>query len=166
MEFDADVSDFAQYMSIHFSEFFVYKELQQFAFGLSIRRLRVRVPSSFKTVVMHHYLLEPDGFRSNCFFRISDRRRVIRNLVTIDFDIILCGHKHHSFVKEDFYGSHLDKRGRKRYAFNYLRRLLGIESLPIQFCYKGIMSSKYVTTLVEWIYKKERTIIQNQIGDD
>lgn len=107
---------------------------------------------SLKILVMHHYLFEPPERKSDYFMRVHHRDVVFRNVALSDFDILLCGHKHVPSFDVHDYGTHFDRRAVSRYMLNYFRRLIGLESLPIQFVDdKGRRFSKALTQLVEVI---------------
>lgn len=106
--------------------------------------------SSLKILVMHHYLFEPPEKRSDYFMRVQQRDVVFRNLALSDFDVLMCGHKHIASFDVHDYGDHIDERATGRYMANYFRRLIGLESLPIQFVDKeGKWLSKSLTQLAE-----------------
>jgi 3',5'-cyclic AMP phosphodiesterase CpdA len=88
---------------------------------------------SLKILVMHHYLFEPPERKSDYFMRVQHRDIVFRNVALSDFDVLLCGHKHIASFDVHPYGDHFDERAVNRYMMNYFRRLIGLESLPIQF---------------------------------
>lgn len=89
--------------------------------------------SSIKIIVMHHYLFEPVGYPIEPLLELSDKETVFANIAMADFDILLCGHKHISDVRDDQYIRHFDRRAKARYLINYFRRMLGIYSLPLQY---------------------------------
>ena len=105
--------------------------------------------ASLKILVMHHYLFEPPEKKSDYFMRVQHRDLVFRNIALSDFDILLCGHKHVPAFDVHDYGAHFDRRALHRYMLNYFRRLIGLESLPIQMVDdKGRRFSKAFTQLV------------------
>ncbi len=108
---------------------------------------------SFKIVVMHHYIFEPEGYRSQYFLRMDDRYDVFRNFAMIDVDCLLCGHRHISYATTTTYGDHFRQKGFRRYCLNYLRRMLGMASLPIQLDARGRRWSKNATTLIFAVYR-------------
>ena len=70
---------------------------------------------SFKILVMHHYLFEPEGHRPHPFLGMNDRERVRRSVALCDFDLLLCGHKHVPSVrKTDYRQLFRDSRSRGR----------------------------------------------------
>lgn len=89
--------------------------------------------NSLKILVMHHYIFEPNGFKEDHSLKLKHKNTVFKNIAMADFDILLCGHKHISGLDGHTYGFHFDERGKKRQIFNCFRRLVGIESLPLQF---------------------------------
>ncbi len=96
--------------------------------------------------------------------RIQHRDIVFQNIALSDFDILLCGHKHIASFDVHDYGKHFDRRAVQRHMVNYFRRLIGLESLPIQFIdEKGRRISKSLTQVVEimgsWV---KRMIISRQ----
>lgn len=104
--------------------------------------------TSLKILVMHHYLFEPPEKKSDYFMRIQHRDIVFRNIALSDFDVLLCGHKHIPAFDVHDYGAHFDRRAVSRYMLNYFRRLIGLESLPIQLVDdKGRRLPKAVTQL-------------------
>jgi 3',5'-cyclic AMP phosphodiesterase CpdA len=108
--------------------------------------------TSLKVLVMHHYLFEPPEKKSDYFMRVQHRDIVFRNIALSDFDILMCGHKHVAAFDVHDYGDHFDERAVNRYMTNYFRRLIGLESLPIQFVdEKGRRLSKALTQLAEII---------------
>jgi len=116
---------------------------------------------SLKILVMHHYLFEPPEKKSDYFMRIQHRDIVFQNIALSDFDVLLCGHKHvPSFGVHD-YGDHFDKRAVERHMLNYFRRLIGLESLPIQFVNEsGQYVGKSIGRLVQIIaaaFKRKRS---------
>ncbi len=107
---------------------------------------------SLKILVMHHYLFEPPEKKSDYFMRIQHRDIVFQNIALSDFDILLCGHKHIASFDVHDYGKHFDRRAVQRHMVNYFRRLIGLESLPIQFTdEKGRRFSKSLTQIAEII---------------
>jgi predicted phosphodiesterase len=108
---------------------------------------------SFKIIVMHHYIFEPNGYRSQYFLRMDDRYDVFRNFAMIDADCLLCGHRHISFASTVTYGEYFQNKGFRRYCLNYLRRILGMSSLPIQLDVRGRRWSKNATMLIFAIYR-------------
>jgi 3',5'-cyclic AMP phosphodiesterase CpdA len=88
---------------------------------------------SLKILVMHHYLFEPPERKSDYFMRVTHRDIVFRNIALSDFDVLLCGHKHIASFDVYPYGEQFDKRAVDRYMINCFRRLIGLESYPIQF---------------------------------
>lgn len=120
---------------------------------------------SLKIIVMHHYLFEPIGFKSEHFLQLNDRNNVFTNLALADFDILLCGHKHISAFNDFQYINYFDKRAKYRYLFNYFRRLIGTHSLPIQLIEEsGKKVSKLITILFELFWVKK--ITQNEDNND
>jgi len=114
---------------------------------------------SLKILVMHHYLFEPPEHKSDYFMRLQHRDLVFRNIALSDFDVLLCGHKHIASFDVHPYGDHFDERAVNRYMMNYFRRLIGLESLPIQFIDEGGRKiSKAVTwltqTIASWVKRK------------
>ena len=108
--------------------------------------------ASLKILVMHHYLFEPPEKKSDYFMRVQHRDIVFRNIALSDFDVLMCGHKHVAAFDVHDYGDHFDDRAVNRYMTNYFRRLIGLESLPIQFVdEKGRRLSKALTQLAEII---------------
>ena len=108
--------------------------------------------ASLKILVMHHYLFEPPEMKSDYFMRIQHRDIVFRNIALSDFDVLMCGHKHVAAFDVHDYGDHFNDRAVNRYMTNYFRRLIGLESLPIQFVdEKGRRLSKALTQLAEII---------------
>jgi hypothetical protein len=108
---------------------------------------------SFKIVVMHHYIFEPEGYRSQYFLRMDDGYDVFRNLAMVDADCLLCGHRHISCVSPTTYGAHFRDKGFRRYCLNYLRRILGMSSLPIQLDARGRRWSKNATMFIFAAYR-------------
>jgi hypothetical protein len=107
---------------------------------------------SLKILVMHHYLFEPAEHKSDYFMRVKDRDLVFRNIALSDFDVLLCGHKHFASFDVHSYGDHFDERAVNRYMMNYFRRLIGLESLPIQFTDEdGRKVSKALTRMAQTI---------------
>lgn len=108
--------------------------------------------TSLKILVMHHYLFEPPEKKSDYFMTIQHRDIVFRNVALSDFDVLLCGHKHVPAFDLHDYGKHFDRRAVDRYMLNYFRRLIGLDSLPIQLVdEKGRRFSKALTQLVNVI---------------
>lgn len=108
--------------------------------------------ASLKILVMHHYLFEPPEKKSDYFMRVQHRDIVFRNIALSDFDVLMCGHKHVAAFDVHDYGDHFDDRAVNRYMTNYFRRLIGLESLPIQFVdEEGKRLSKALTQLAEII---------------
>jgi predicted MPP superfamily phosphohydrolase len=89
--------------------------------------------TSLKILVMHHYLFKPPESKSDYFIRMNHRDVVFQNIAFSDFDVLMCGHKHVAAFDVHDYGEHLDNRAVNRHMLNYFRRIIGIESLPIQF---------------------------------
>ncbi|WP_080407055.1 metallophosphoesterase family protein [Burkholderia ubonensis] len=87
--------------------------------------------SALKILVMHHYLFEPADSRAEPLLQMSQKRTVFQNLAMSDFDVLLCGHKHIADIHVSTYSDNFDRRGQVRFAFNYLRRILGIKALPL-----------------------------------
>lgn len=87
---------------------------------------------SLKVLVMHHYLFEPRNCGRDYFMEINHRETVTRNVLLAQFDVLLCGHKHHIDARPVKYGEHFDERARARYLLNAFRRLLGLHALPLQ----------------------------------
>jgi hypothetical protein len=125
--------------------------------------------SSLKVLVMHHYLFEPPENRSDYFMRVHDRDIVFRNIALSDFDVLLCGHKHSTSFDVHSCGDHFDERACSRYMINYFRRLIGLESLPIQFVDEsGRKFSKALTQLTHIIatfVKKSDSIAEGDFAD-
>ncbi len=88
--------------------------------------------ASFKMLVMHHYLFEPSESTATPLLHIKQKQSVFQNLAMADFDALFCGHKHISDFKSFVYLDHFEPRGKIRYAFNHIRRVLGIKSLPLK----------------------------------
>jgi hypothetical protein len=88
---------------------------------------------SLKVLVMHHYMFEPPGCSDDFFLKLADRNYVLRSMGMADFDICLCGHKHHVDFTVRPYGEYFDKRARGRYCINVFRRMLGIHTMPLAF---------------------------------
>jgi predicted phosphodiesterase len=109
--------------------------------------------ASFKIIVMHHYIFEPEGYRSQYFLRMDDGYDVFRNLAMVDVDCLLCGHRHISCTTATTYGAHFQHKGFRRYCLNYLRRILGMASLPIQLDTRGRRWSKNTTMFIFAIYR-------------
>ncbi|MBX3410624.1 MAG: metallophosphoesterase [Phycisphaeraceae bacterium] len=105
--------------------------------------------TGFKIMVMHHYLFEHEGAAVDFFHRMKDRDRVFQNLALADFDVLLCGHKHSAFSKSIKYAEYFDPRARTRYGFNYLRRILGLNLLPVQERVNGRIAGKIQTLLAQ-----------------
>ncbi len=107
---------------------------------------------------MHHYLFEPPEKKSDYFMNLDHRDIIFRNIALSDFDALICGHKHVAGFDVHDYGDHIDARAVNRYMTNYFRRLIGLESLPIQFVDgDGKRLSKPLTQIAEIIgswYKK------------
>ena len=121
--------------------------------------------ASLKILVMHHYLFEPPEKKSDYFMRIQHRDIVFRNIALSDFDVLMCGHKHVAAFDVHDYGDHIDDRAVNRYMTNYFRRLIGLESLPIQFVdEKGRKLSKPLTVLAEIIADYYQRIRSRVIG--
>ena len=105
--------------------------------------------SSLKVVVMHHYLFEPQGEKSEPLLQVNETQTVFKNFALADIDVLLCGHKHHGESQRYLYTDHFDKRAKTRYMFNYFRRLIGIHSLPFYYKDKsGKMSDKFISALI------------------
>lgn len=92
---------------------------------------RAEFLSSFKLLVMHHYLFEPSSSKATPLLHVRQKRCVFQNLAMADFDGLLCGHKHLSDFSSFVYLDHFEPRGKIRYALNHIRRVLGIKSLPL-----------------------------------
>jgi predicted phosphodiesterase len=109
--------------------------------GLSV------APTAFqraiKILVMHHYLFEPSDSRAEPLLQLYDKRTVFQNLAMSDFDMLLCGHKHVAEARILSYLDNFDPRGKVRYAFNQLRRTLGIKALPLATVRGKKMSRMY-----------------------
>lgn len=93
---------------------------------------KAKFAQSFKMLVTHHYLFEPEQCKGEHLLQIKDHADVFRNVAMADFDVVLCGHKHVQNWGQHNYGEHLKGRGKKRYILNYFRRHVGIHSLPMQ----------------------------------
>lgn len=98
--------------------------------------------SAIKILVMHHYVFEPTDAKIEPLLQVFERRRVFQNIAMSDFDVLLCGHKHIADVNVSAYSDHFDNRAQVRLAFNYVRRILGIKSLPMGSTEKGNKLSK------------------------
>lgn len=111
--------------------------------------------SSLKVLATHHYLFEPQHCRNARLLQVEHRDDVFRNIAMADFDVVLCGHKHVQDFGKHTYGFHLERRGKKRYLMNYFRRLVGINSLPVQFRepQSGRFYSKYFTLMANLVMK-------------
>lgn len=125
---------------------------------------------SLKILVMHHYLFEPPEKKSDYFMRVQHRDIVFRNIALSDFDVLMCGHKHIAAFDVHDYGKHFDNRAVNRYMLNYFRRLIGIDSLPLQFVDdNGRRWSKSLTQLVEiignYFKKNEPQLDDYEIAD-
>jgi len=113
--------------------------------------------NALKILVMHHYLFEPPEKSSDYFMRVQDRDVVFRNLALGDFDILLCGHKHMMAFDVHSYGARFDERARRRHLINHFRRLVGLQSLPIQVVdKKGNQISKAFTFMANLLAKLVR----------
>lgn len=114
---------------------------------------------SLKVAVMHHYLFEPEDAKAEPLLRLSERRRVIRNLLYSQFDIVLCGHKHFIDTRPECYGEQFDSRSRARYLINIYRRALNVESLPVQYAgTDGKKISKYLSMFVNWMLRRDHGV--------
>jgi hypothetical protein len=87
--------------------------------------------SSFKLMAIHHYVFEPKDAKPTPTLQMSHKRVVFQNIAMADFDALICGHKHFADHATMRYLDHFEPRGRLRYAFNHVRRVLGLESLPL-----------------------------------
>lgn len=90
-----------------------------------------RFLGSLKVLVMHHYLFEPSNARAEPLLQLSQKREAFQNIAMSDFDVLLCGHKHIAETNVSNYADNFDRRGRVRLAFNYVRRILRLGSLPL-----------------------------------
>jgi hypothetical protein len=104
--------------------------------------------SALKILVMHHYLFEPANTRAEPLLQMSQKRTVFQNLAMSDFDALICGHKHIADIHVGTYSDNFDRRGQIRLAFNYLRRVLGIKSLPLGTDEDGRRPSKIFRLLI------------------
>lgn len=104
--------------------------------------------SALKVLVMHHYLFEPANSKAEPLLQLSEKRTVFQNLAMSDFDVLLCGHKHIADVHVSTYSDNFDRRGQLRLAFNYVRRILGIKSLPLGVDEDGRRLSKALRLVV------------------
>lgn len=125
---------------------------------------------SLKILVMHHYLFEPPEKKSDYFMRVQHRDLVFRNIALSDFDMLLCGHKHIPSFDVHDYGSHFDRRAVHRYIFNYFRRLIGLESLPLQLTDdSGRRFAKSFTQMIEilgtWIKRLRSGKVKEDVDD-
>ncbi len=107
-----------------------------------------RFLSSIKILVMHHYLFEPANSRAEPLLHMSQKRTVFQNLAMSDFDVLLCGHKHIADINVSSYSDNFDRRGQIRLAFNYVRRILGIKSLPLTTGDEGRKLSKALRLVI------------------
>jgi predicted phosphodiesterase len=122
---------------------------------------------SFKILVMHHYLFEPDGYHEDFFLKINHRDIVFRNVALADFDMCLCGHKHVAEFKEFFYGNYFDRRARIKYMMQLFRRVMGIETMPFRLIdTEGKQMRHWLTTLVEIMYVKLKSSASEGIPED
>jgi predicted phosphodiesterase len=101
-----------------------------------------RFLSALKVLVMHHYLFEPANTRAEPLLQMHQKRTVFQNLAMSDFDVLLCGHKHIADIHVSTYSDNFDRRAQIRLAFNYVRRILGIKSLPLGIDENGRRLSK------------------------
>jgi len=113
----------------------------------------VKIPSgqflsALKVLVMHHYLFEPANTRAEPLLQMSQKRTVFQNLAMSDFDVLLCGHKHIADIHISTYSDNFDRRGQIRLAFNYVRRILGIKSLPLGVDEDGRRLSKVLRLVI------------------
>lgn len=111
--------------------------------------------TSLKILVMHHYVFEPADDKNDFFMSLTHRDIAFRNIAMSDFDILLCGHKHvHDFHTRSF-GDLFDEGASYRFMLNYFRRLLGIDSIPIQYVDEnGKYLTRLVTQFINFIYLK------------
>ncbi len=126
--------------------------------------------NSLKVLIMHHYLFEPPEHKSDYFMRMKHRDVVFRNVALSDFDVLLCGHKHVASFDVHPYGEYFDNRAVNRYMMNYFRRLIGLDSLPIQFVDdNGRKMPKALTWLAEtigsWFKAKKPGINADDVAD-
>jgi predicted phosphodiesterase len=122
---------------------------------------------SFKILVMHHYLFEPEGCPDDFFLQINHRDIVFRNIALADFDMCLCGHKHIAEFKEFLYGNYFDKRARVKYLMQVFRRFMGIETMP--FCLldeDGKKMPRWFTAMVEIIFVKIKANSPKDVPED
>ncbi len=111
-----------------------------------------RFMRSLKILVMHHYLFEPNDARAEPLLQLNDKRSVFQNLAMCDFDVLLCGHKHIEAVQILSYLDHFDSKAKIRLAFNYVRRSLGICSLPIRRDADGRPVGKLFRFVLGYLY--------------
>lgn len=111
---------------------------------------------SIKILMMHHYLFEPSETAQEPLLHLKDRRAVFQNLAMSDFDILLCGHKHKNDFQMLVYLDHFDPRGKVRYAFNHIRRVLGIDSLPLRFDEDGKSQNRMYRFILSVLYLSKR----------
>jgi predicted phosphodiesterase len=111
-----------------------------------------RFMKSLKILVMHHYLFEPANSRAEPLLQMHDKRSVFQNLAMSDFDVLICGHKHVAHVYLSNYLEHFDARGKVRYAFNHVRRSLGMASLPIAADVDGTRLARLYRFVVGFLY--------------
>ncbi|WP_395707685.1 metallophosphoesterase family protein [Casimicrobium huifangae] len=104
--------------------------------------------AALKVLVMHHYLFEPANSRAEPLLQMSQKRTVFQNLAMSDFDVLICGHKHIADIHVSTYSDNFDRRGKIRLAFNYVRRVLGIRSLPLGIDGDGRRLSKALRLII------------------
>ncbi|GAB4195477.1 MAG: hypothetical protein Tsb002_28030 [Wenzhouxiangellaceae bacterium] len=111
---------------------------------------------SLKILMMHHYLFEPSATTEEPLLHLKDRRAVFQNLAMSDFDLLVCGHKHKNDFQMLVYLDHFDPRGKVRYAFNHIRRVLGIDSLPLRFDDEGKSQNRMYRFMLSVLYLSRR----------
>lgn len=122
---------------------------------------------ALKVVVMHHYLFEPQGLKSEPLLQVKQTKKVFRNFAFADIDILMCGHKHYSESMAHLYINHFDHRAKARYIFNYFRRLIGIHSLPLQYVDdKGKKTDKFSSAIISILWSKYLSLNTNEFTLD
>ncbi len=104
--------------------------------------------ASIKLIVMHHYLFEPSDSRAEPLLQLNDKKAAFQNIAMSDFDVLLCGHKHIADVQLLSYSDKFDPRAKIRLAFNYVRRSLGMRSLPLSYDEDGNIPAKLFRLLL------------------
>ncbi|REG48567.1 calcineurin-like phosphoesterase family protein [Paraburkholderia sp. BL6669N2] len=89
--------------------------------------------NSIKILVLHHYLYFPRARGKERRMQLKRTDRILAQIASDDFDVVLSGHDHRDIVDDPKYDNLLDERAVRRFARNYCMRQLGVTIRPTYF---------------------------------